>query len=280
MFAPYWYYQNQDVDAAVSNRTLKEMTSLACILHAYPQDDPFNNGIGPDQFLKFVLKPEYKKWFYKSGYCYREPEFEFKDPQEALLQGGEKQAALQAVITKARPINGLTAYPDFVTIKRVQDGTEIMVQVLVAAAREVETCLIPPSGSVKINGTPKAGEALTSEGFLTMTGDFTWEWADSATAADSEWTTITNGLSGENNSILTLDDALVGKYIRVKRGGTASEPVGPIAPADSGGSNPQAPLRAASPFNAVPPAAQLSAAKPDTRDGSYKSYADAGMSKL
>ncbi|MDR0520635.1 MAG: hypothetical protein LBH00_02150, partial [Planctomycetaceae bacterium] len=67
----YWYYQNNGVGATVSNETLKKFTSLAEILHAYPPDNPFSNGAGPDHFLKFVLELENKlnkkKWFDTDG---------------------------------------------------------------------------------------------------------------------------------------------------------------------------------------------------------------------
>ncbi|MDR0521116.1 MAG: hypothetical protein LBH00_04595, partial [Planctomycetaceae bacterium] len=85
-----------------------------------------------------------------------------------------------------------------------------------------------PAGSVFLGGITETGQILTATSNGTLTGNFVWTSANSKTAAESEWTPFTSGVGGTNNSKLTLGDALVGKYVRVSRGGVVSVAVGPI----------------------------------------------------
>ncbi|MDR0521088.1 MAG: hypothetical protein LBH00_04445 [Planctomycetaceae bacterium] len=95
------------------------------------------------------------------------------------------------------------------------------------------------SGTVTISGTAETGATLTAistpTGDFVFTGVFTWQWADSKTAAESVWNTntIDRGISGENSDTLTLDASLEGKYIRAKRNDIASKDehiLGPVTP--------------------------------------------------
>jgi hypothetical protein len=92
---------------------------------------------------------------------------------------------------------------------------------------------------VTISGTAETGATLTAistpTGDFVFTGVFTWQWADSKTAAESVWNTntIDRGISGQDGDTLTLDASLEGKYIRAKRNDIASKDehiLGPVTP--------------------------------------------------
>ena len=85
--------------------------------------------------------------------------------------------------------------------------------------------------TVTISGTPKVGQKLTAsskgDGFE---GNYMWSGSEDKNA--TIWPMITSGLSGENNSELTLGDWAEGYYISVMRAnsnaGAAETYVGPV----------------------------------------------------
>ena len=90
--------------------------------------------------------------------------------------------------------------------------------------------------TITINGIPKVGEKITaiSKG-NEFFGDFEWGYADEIDYNILLNNIIYNGLSGVNNSILTISAELKGKYIVAMRatsteGGSISNILGPIQP--------------------------------------------------
>jgi hypothetical protein len=97
--------------------------------------------------------------------------------------------------------------------------------------------------TIIISGTPKVGEKLTAtttgDGW---TGNFEWTYWDSSIYG----TNISSGISGQNNSELTIEASLEGKFITASHphsslpSGTSfsSNRIGPVQPAGSSGNNP------------------------------------------
>ncbi|MDR0522299.1 MAG: hypothetical protein LBH00_10665, partial [Planctomycetaceae bacterium] len=115
---------------------------------------------------------------------------------------------------------------------RISASFLLLLGILFAGCRENKpenpTDPAAPAGTVTITGEIKVGSQLTASSDGNLTGAFTWESAESATAPDSDWNLISGSTDTADKSVLTLTTAQKDKFVRAKRGDVKSTAVGPV----------------------------------------------------